>query len=983
MGLTVGELFVRLKADQSALDQGLDEARRKSSDTAASMGADWDNFKSKLSSVGTVMTAAVTLPILGAGTAAVNLASDLSETMNKIDVVFKDNAQEVKDWASTSIEKMGLAKQTALDMTALYGDMGTSMGFTTKAAADMGRELTQRAADLASFKNIQIDVAKTALNGIFSGETESLKQLGVVMTVANLENFALEKGLKKTYDQMSQNEQVTLRYQYVMEKTSNAAGDFARTSDGVANQTRMAGEQIKELGASMGEILLPAAAALLKGVNELIKGFIDLPDSQKQTIVTILGITAAIGPAIKVFSLLNKAGEASTKMFQAIGKISYAAQMRTVTSANTAAAASANALALANAKTAASEAALQLVTAKAAAAKAAYALATLQATAGATAEQIAAAKAVATQTALAVSAAQAAVAETTLGVASAGAAVGTTAGGVAAAVATPPVMGLGAAIQFALGPLAIIGGLLAIAIPLLTSLGSESGKANAKFKSLMEDVAASKQAFEDSAEATQTDAEAATRLASRLDELSKKTNLTKLEKIELRQIVNQLNDLYPDLGLVIDKVTGKLNMETGAIKTLIAEKKKQAMMSIYEDRMTELLKEQIALEDQLTAKTKEQTAAYEEMMKPHGFEFHFAWEEDAFEKYGRLNKEIGDVNTALNDNAAAMTDIEGKYTQSVEAMTETTEVSAATLKEQQEALEEYNKNVEDEMNNHLEQMGGIYDKSIEQNKTSAKQVQKNLEKQIEQFTTWREEIKKLAGKVPEDVLTELEKLGPESTTLIKDLNKKNPKDLQEFVDVWQEKGRVAKEAAIEELGGVVGETAAVVTDAAAELQKTEEIKSDAEQLGMTIVNGLITGMNARAGTLKLVARSIASQALGEMRNQIQPGSPSKVTTVWGRNMPEGLALGMQQKSDLPVRAARDISQDTLTAISGAGTTTRRAAALAAEASSALNTPRSSSTRVQHSGTIRVEGINSKGDLEAVVDVIMDRLQVEHLQAGLR
>ena len=133
---------------------------------------------------------------------------------------------------------MGLAQQTALDTAALFGDMGTSMGLTKNEAADMSKALTQQAADLASFKNMNIDEVTTALNGVFTGETESLKRLGVVMTETNLERYAQEKGINKSLKAMTEAEKVQLRYNYVMEKTKNATGDYERTGGGFANQLR-------------------------------------------------------------------------------------------------------------------------------------------------------------------------------------------------------------------------------------------------------------------------------------------------------------------------------------------------------------------------------------------------------------------------------------------------------------------------------------------------------------------------------------------------------------------------------------------------------------------------------------------------------------------------------------------------------------------------------------------------------------------------
>jgi hypothetical protein len=319
-GIELFKLFgtVFLKGGEAVKGE-LDKLESK----AKVVGEKFTKIGETMTKVGKIMMVGITAPLIAAGVASIKMASDLSETMNKIDVVFKDSAAGVKEWAKTSITAMGLAQQTALDSAALYGDMATSMGFVSSAAADMGEQLVQRAADLSSFKNIQIDIAKTALNGIFSGETESLKQLGVVMTIANLNEYAFNQGLKKTYDQMTQQEQVQLRFNYVMKTTANAAGDFARTQGGVANQTRMVQESLKELSAAFGTFLIPAAQKALQAVNKLLKGFIDLPESTKRVIMIFGMAVAAIGPLIYIIGKLNTViggiGPAIAKVITALG----------------------------------------------------------------------------------------------------------------------------------------------------------------------------------------------------------------------------------------------------------------------------------------------------------------------------------------------------------------------------------------------------------------------------------------------------------------------------------------------------------------------------------------------------------------------------------------------------------------------------------------------------------------------------------------
>lgn len=200
----------------------------------------------------------------------VDFASDLQETMGKTEQTFKSNAQAVIEWSKTSISAMGLAQQTALDSAALFGDMGTGMGMTTQRAAEMSTSLVQLSADLASFKNMSQDMTMTALKGIFTGETESLKNLGVVMTQEVLEGYAKAIGLHKKFSDMTQTEKIELRYQYVMNATRNSQGDFQRTGGNYANQSRMFEQQQKELQTRLGNVLLPQYNNIMKSMNQAL-----------------------------------------------------------------------------------------------------------------------------------------------------------------------------------------------------------------------------------------------------------------------------------------------------------------------------------------------------------------------------------------------------------------------------------------------------------------------------------------------------------------------------------------------------------------------------------------------------------------------------------------------------------------------------------------------------------------------------------------
>lgn len=276
------------------------------------------SFSRKMGQVGGMLTTRLTLPLATVGFTAIKLASDLEESLNKVDVSFGDSANEVKKFADTTLESFGIARGSALDMASLFGDMATSMGLSTSEASNMSTSLVGLAGDLASFKNVQIDVAKTALAGIFTGETESLKQLGYVMTEVNLEAFALSRGITKNIKDMSQAEKVNLRYAYIMDKARNAQGDFARTFDSSANQMKVFQQSLKQLGEQFGKEMLPAFTEAVTGANNLIKRFSALDSETKKQIATYGAIATAVGPVLLGFSALINSVFTLTKNFRVL-----------------------------------------------------------------------------------------------------------------------------------------------------------------------------------------------------------------------------------------------------------------------------------------------------------------------------------------------------------------------------------------------------------------------------------------------------------------------------------------------------------------------------------------------------------------------------------------------------------------------------------------------------------------------------------------
>ena len=277
----------------------------------------------KATQIGQTMTTKVTVPIVAGYTAAAKYASDYEENLNKIDVAFGENSKSVKDWANTARDEFGLSKVQATESVSAFGALGKGIGLTEKQAADMSTTLAGLSADLGSYFNVSTEDSAKALEGIFTGESEALKKFGVVMTDTNLEKFAADQGL--VWKELSQTDKTMLRYQYVLAKTKDAQGDFARTSNGTANSTKIFKSAVQDLATSIGTNLLPIITPVIQKVTEWINKFNELsPETQK--IITIVGLlVAAIGPVLiivgkvatgisSIISLVNLVGGATTAL---------------------------------------------------------------------------------------------------------------------------------------------------------------------------------------------------------------------------------------------------------------------------------------------------------------------------------------------------------------------------------------------------------------------------------------------------------------------------------------------------------------------------------------------------------------------------------------------------------------------------------------------------------------------------------------------
>lgn len=210
------------------------------------------------------------------GKAATEAASDLQEVQNIVDVSFGDMAYKIEAFADTCIEKYGMSELAAKQTAGAFMAMGNAMGLTRKEASDLAVQLTGLTGDFASFYNISQDYAKVALSAVYTGETETLKRYGIVLTEANLQEYAQSIGIEKSVKAMGARDKLILRYKYIMETTQDIQGDFVRTQDSWANGVRVLQERWKQFLITMGDGLITVLTPMVKILNVIVAKLIQM-----------------------------------------------------------------------------------------------------------------------------------------------------------------------------------------------------------------------------------------------------------------------------------------------------------------------------------------------------------------------------------------------------------------------------------------------------------------------------------------------------------------------------------------------------------------------------------------------------------------------------------------------------------------------------------------------------------------------------------
>lgn len=243
------------------------------------MEGELGGLKNVLAGIGKTIAAVFAIhTLLGFGKQCVELGSNVTEVQNVVDVAFGDMAYKIENFANTSIQSYGMSRLAAKKTASTYMAMARGMVIASDKASDMAISLTGLTGDVASFFNITQEEADIKLRSVFTGETETLKDLGVVMTQANLQAYA-----------MSQAELVGLRYNFVLNQLALAHGDFARISDSWANQTRILSMQWQEFMSIIGQVLTKILAPLVKMLNNIVASLISMANTFNSVISSLFG----------------------------------------------------------------------------------------------------------------------------------------------------------------------------------------------------------------------------------------------------------------------------------------------------------------------------------------------------------------------------------------------------------------------------------------------------------------------------------------------------------------------------------------------------------------------------------------------------------------------------------------------------------------------------------------------------------------------
>lgn len=307
-----------LRKQAEITGSGIDTAFSKQSRALRDFGTKVSGVGRSMSDFGSSMTRNVTVPLIAVGGVAykaIQAASDFAETQSKVGVIFGDQAKQIENWSKTMATAFGQSETEAMNAASTFAMFGSSAGLTGQNLVGFSTELTQLASDMASFNNTSPEEAITAIGAALRGEMEPIRKYNVLLNDAALKQEYYEMTGKKVTGTLTAQQKVLATSSLIFKKTAVQQGDFARTSDGLANQQRILQAELKNTTKDVGTALLPVALQIVNVIRDSVVPAITqfsnwLKTLSPQTIdlaVKIGMVVAAVGPLILIVGKLTSA----------------------------------------------------------------------------------------------------------------------------------------------------------------------------------------------------------------------------------------------------------------------------------------------------------------------------------------------------------------------------------------------------------------------------------------------------------------------------------------------------------------------------------------------------------------------------------------------------------------------------------------------------------------------------------------------------
>lgn len=819
---------------------------------ATDVSAKMKSFSDTMGTLGTKLTKTLTVPLALFGGIAIKGAMAHEDSLGAMSAIYGDSSDSIVGSIQNIDSAFGISQSNALTWSAEIGAMLQEVsGISAEEAGRMSVNLLKMAGDMAAMYGGTVEEAYNAIKSGLVGQSRPLLRYGVVADVDKLKSNASSSGMWQEGEDFTREMRSAAYLDTLFDQTTKITGQANRELENASGQLRSLKAEMSDLATEVGYQLLPIFVDVLGVLKSVVSWFSNLEEGTQKNIVKFGLLLAATGPVINI---LSKTTGGLSKVIGGLGK-----------------------------------------------------LATKAKDAGGLP-------------------------------------------GMASKIKSTIIPALTGPVGIVVASAAVIG-----VLALLVNTADTTAN---RLRHLKKESKKLDKAMRENVQAAEAQAGGALFLAERFEYLNNKTSRTKEEQQELVVIVGQLNSMYPDLAWEIDKTTGSVEGNTKAVYDLIEAQLTEALMAAYNDRIVEGLKErQKAVEELAIAEEKSEREARERAEKWESFTPEQQGQQYNYVMYGPDYEGSNDVelayahleeidakNQELLANAANMPNqvnefmgaTTGAYKDGYEGQANATteggeKVSAEfSLQEQRREyhrrvlgdlneeelaqLQTYHEGIAIAYNNLLGKAEEFHKKyfNIEQNgitqkKLTAAQAKANLDQSNKDYAKWAAEMETVASKVPEDVLVELRKLGPEHVLLIQDLNKMSDEELVGFVESWRLSAENAVDASTEELelieSGAVGIVEAMVIAIG---EQNPYIRAMGKELGKELYAGVLAGIEEGNGPVITASKRLMNDSLDSMRNTAEIYSPSKATTKLGEYLAEGVGVGILNRSKYVSQRAKEI-----------------------------------------------------------------------------